>query len=224
MSTNVQTIYARARAFNPRSPLSAPRPQEILARVDADQQALFTSIAALTRDRFQLSVSVTSTAAASGRVIDLATLVRPIERVLKFVLADGREVSQVDLLDLEAELAPRYYVQGTSLIEVSNDWATTHGSTVSGTLTYVYGATAIDPDGALTQAVTVPDAWCDLLVLPLVLYLAAKDPQPDQPFVERVTALLEERQQAYVSYLGNYGGVESRRFILPTPKASSGKE
>jgi hypothetical protein len=36
----------------------------------------------------------------------------PIERVLKLTLGDGREASQVDELDTDAELSPRYFVRG----------------------------------------------------------------------------------------------------------------
>lgn len=224
MSTTCQTIVSRARSYSTlNTPLTSDS-AEMLSRIRADQQALFTSIAGLTRDRFQTAVSVTSTAGASGRTIDLSALAKPVERILRFDLADGREVNQVDVLDLDAELEPRYLVRAQTLIEVEDDWNPTSSSAVSGTLTYVYGPTAIDPDGALTQAVTVPDEWIDLLVLPLAIYLFQKDPGRDPGEEERLSALLDDRSQAFVAYLSNYGGVESKRFTLPSPRTSRQKD
>ena len=64
MSTTCQTIVSRARSYSTlNTPLTADS-SEMLSRIRADQQALFTSIAGLTRDRFQTAVSVTSTAGA----------------------------------------------------------------------------------------------------------------------------------------------------------------
>lgn len=223
MSTTCATIYARARAFTPDAPVVHPETPEILARIASDQQALFTSVAALSRTRFTTTASVTSTSAASGRTIALAALSPSVERVLKLTLADGREVSQVDELDTDAELAPRYYVRGTSLIEVGNDWNTASSAAVTATLLYGYGPTAISTTGAMSQAVSVPDEWCDLLVLPLVGYLAAKDPNPKADRIAEWAAMRDEREQQFLAYLTNYGGVESRRFDLPTPTRTSDK-
>jgi hypothetical protein len=53
----------------------------MLSRIIADQQDVFTSVASLTRDRFQLAIAVMTSAGAAGRVIDLAPLAPPVERV-----------------------------------------------------------------------------------------------------------------------------------------------
>lgn len=223
MTTTCQTIVTRAQAFSAlNQPLTTDR-AEMLSRIRADQQALFTSVAGLARDRFTTTTALTSTAAARGRTCDLAGVTPPVERVLQLVLSDGREVFQVDELDQAAELAPRYFVRGTTLVEVGNDWNTAAGTAVTATLAYVYGATDIDPAGLYTQAVSVPDAWVDLLVLPLAMYLHTKDPGRDPAEYQALAARLDERQQAFLAYLGNYGGVEHRRFILPTPITASGK-
>lgn len=224
MTTTCQIVVDRAKGFSTlNTPLTSDK-TEMLSRILSDQQDIFTSIAGLTRERFQLAVGVNSTVAASGRVIDLAALAAPVERVLTLVLADGREVSQVDVLDLEAELKPRYVVRGQSLVEVSNDWNSASNAAVSATLTYVYGPTAIDPAGALAQLVSVPDAWIDLLVLPLAIYLAQKDPGRDPAEIDRLEAKLSKRQDAFVAYLTNYGGVEVKRFDLPSPQTTSQKK
>lgn len=221
MTTTCQTIVTRATAASPLNPVLATDRAEMLSRIQADQQELFTDLAGLTRDRFQTAASVTSTGGSSARVIDVSSLTLPLERVLKLTLQDGRDANQVDVLDLEAELSPRYLVRGQTFIEVANDWATVAGP-VTATLVYVYGMTAIDPTGQLTQAVSVPDDWIDLLVLPLAMWFFQKDPGRDEAEYARLAGMLGDfdartgRRGAFLAYLENYGGVESRRFIQPS--------
>jgi hypothetical protein len=222
MSTNCQQIYVRAKQSTPANAELVSISTEILARIEADQQALFASIAGITRDRFQTSVGVTSTSAASERVIDLSVLTLPVERLLKVTLSDLRIARQVDVIDVDAELSPRYLVRGQTLVEVSNDWSTTSG-TVSATLVYVYGPTTIDPSGAYTQTVSVPDAWADLLVLPLQLYFASQRPMTDPGEIDRLQARLTDRTKNFVAYLTNYGGIRSDRFDVPVPTPADKK-
>lgn len=221
MSVTCQIVYARARAFSPRPPLVIPSTHEILARIQSDQQALFTATSHLARDRFKHTESLTSTSGSSARTVDLTGTTYPLERVLRVTLAD-EEVSQVDELDQDGELAPRYFVRGLTLVEVGTDWGSSGTKSLS--LTYAYGPTDIDPEGALTQTITVPDAWADLLVLPLAMYLCTKDPQPNPAEYEKLARSLDERQAAYLEYLQGYGGVAARRFDLPTPRRSEQKQ
>jgi hypothetical protein len=225
VTTTCQTIVDRAKSANPlNASLSGDR-AEMLSRIRADQQELFSRIAGTTRDRFQTTATITSSSAARRRVLTLSALSPVVERVLRLELPDGREVSQVDVLDPDAELAPRYAVQGETLVEIDNDWSTVSG-TVSLSLRYVYGMTDISPDGALSQLVTVPDPWIDLLVLPLAMYFFRKDPGREDAEYVRLAALLGEfeprsgRRGAFLDYLENYGGVESRRFAQPTPRTT----
>lgn len=216
MTTTCSTIVSRAQSFNPLNSSLASDRGEMLSRIRADQQTLFTSMAGLARGRYQASESLTSSNASSARTFSLASLTNPMERLLKVVLQDGREANQVDILDTDAELAPRYTVAGTTLTEVSNDWSASSGA-VTATFTYVYGPTDIDPSGDLAQIVSVPDPWADLLVLPLAFYLFQKDPGRDATEGQRIQAMLDERQQAWMAYLNQYAGVETQRFIQPTP-------
>lgn len=226
MTTTCQTIVDRAKSASPLNTALASDRAEMLSRIRADQQELFTVLAGRSRDRFQTTATIASTTGSSGRVFNLATITAlPVERVLQLVLQDGREANQVDVLDIDAELAPRYFVRGQTLVEVSNDWATVAGA-INGTLVYVYGMTDIDPAGALTQLVTVPDQWIDLLVLPLAMYLFQKDPGRDEAEYGRLATMLGAfdtrtgRRGAFLDYLENYGGVESKRFLQPTPPES----
>lgn len=225
MTTTAQQIYVRARQSSPANAGLAPTPAEVLARIESDQQALFASIAGITRDRFQLAVTITSTAGVQARVFDLSTLSPTVERVLSVTLSDGREAHQVDVLDIDAELAPRYIVRGKTLVEVSNEWSAANGA-VTATLVYVFGPTAISPSTDFTQLVSVPDEWVDLLVLPLAMYFYDQRPadarNPDE--LGRLQQRLSDKTSAFLASLQNFGGVESQRFILPTPMTDSGKK
>jgi hypothetical protein len=222
VTTTCQSIVDRAKSFNTLNTPLASDPIEMLSRIRADQQALFTGVAGETRDRFQTTKALTSSSGSSERSFALAALTPPIERVLMLTLGDGREASQVDVQDVEAELVPRYIVRGQTLVEVKNDWGL--AGIVSATLVYVYGATAIDINGVLTQQVSVPDEWTDLLVLPLAQYLFQKDPGRDPAEGVRIDALLRARQESFLDYLTNYGGVEVKRFVQPSPRRSSQKK
>lgn len=225
MSTSCQQIYVRARQSSPANALLVPKPAEVLARIEADQQALFASLAAITRDRFQTTATLVSTNGFEARVFDLSALSPVVERVLMVTLSDGREAHQVDVLDIDAELAPRYITRGKTMIELSNEWSAA-GGPVTATLVYVYGPTAILPNTDYLQTVSVPDEWSDLLTLPLAMYFYDQRPQearnPDE--LARLQQRLSDRTKAFVTSLENFGGVESQRFILPTPLLDSGKK
>lgn len=221
MTTTCQQIYVRARQSSPANAAIISQPSEILARIEAEQQAIFASLAAETRDRFQTAVSITSSSGASARVFNLSTLTLPLERVLQVTLNDGREAHQVDVLDVEAELSPRYIVRGQTLIEVSNDWLVGSGA-VTATLVYVYGPTTITANNDYTQAISLPDAFADLLVLPVQKYLAQqRQPAPGD---EQIDAHLESRRSAFAAYLTNYGGIASTRFTIPSPATGNTKK
>lgn len=221
MTTSCQQIYVRARQTSPANAALVPQPAEVLARIESEQQTLFASLAGITRDRFQTTATLTSTGGLSGRVIDLSALSPVCERVLRVTLSDGREARQVDVLDVDAELAPRYIVRGKTLIELSNEWKAA-GGTVTATVVYVYGPTSIVPNTDYTQTVSVPDEWADLLMLPLAAYFARQRGSENE--AESYESRLSDRTQAFVASLTNFGGVEAQRFILPTPMTDTRKK
>lgn len=188
---------------------------EIINRVAVDERILFDLAAATNSYYFAATSAVTSSSGSSGRTITTSALTPPVGRILKFVLANGTEVSQVDLRDTDAELSPRYYLLGTVLTEVSNDWSASSG-TVAGTLTYVKRPTALSTSGALSQTVTLPDEFADLLELRLAHYLAHKDYGREQPEIQRLEAMIAERTEQYVAFLQTFAGPESRKTTIPT--------
>lgn len=218
MAISCSTIVSRAQSFNTLNQGLTSDSAEMLSRIRADQQGLFTAVAGLTRDFFQTSGSLTSTGGSSGRVFDLSALDPPNERVLVATLGDGRQLNVVDVDDQDAELAPRCIARGQALVEVGSDWGASGSKTLS--VVYLYGMTDIDPTGSLTQEVSVPDQFIDLLVIPLAMYLAQKDPGRPPEELQGLSTMLDDRQQAFVAYLTNYGGVKSTRLVVPAPIAN----
>jgi hypothetical protein len=218
VTTTCQFIIDRARSANPlNGPLTADS-TDMMTQIRSIQQRAFTAVAGLTRDRFKATASVSSTNGSSARTAQLSSITPPIERVLQVKLAgSGEEVHQVDELDVEAELAPRYFVRGTQLVEVGNDWSAAAGA-VALTLLYVYGPTAITVTASPPAVdVSVPDEWIDILVKPLAMYLHMRDPGRDPVEYERLEREYAAAWQGFLEYLTNYGGNEARRFALPTP-------
>lgn len=222
MTTACSDIIARAGSFNALNSALTGDSVEMLSRIRADQQRIFTAIAGKTRDRFKTTAALVSTSGSSGRSLSLSGVTSPIERILKLTLADGREASQVDELDTEAELSPRYFVRGTTLYEVANDWSAAAGP-VSATLLYVYSAAPISLTGGLAQNVSIPDEWTDILVIPLAAYLHTKDPGRDTSEYDKLADMLDEAQQGFVNYLTAYGGITSTRFSIPNPLRTQAK-
>lgn len=205
MAITCQTIVQRARAMSElNDPLTNDR-AEMLSRIRSDQHALFVKFGSEWGDRFQVSTYLTSGAGASGRTLNIGSLTPPLARVIALDLPDGRRCRQVDIRDQYARHAPRYYVQATTLTEVSNDWGAS-GAVTNAILYYVPGPTDIDPDGAYSQVISLEDQWADLLVLPLAMYLHQKDPGRDPAEYERLKLMLAEREEAYRRFLVTYGG------------------
>lgn len=216
MATTIQQILSRATSFSSANGLQSLTNDnaEIINRVASDERQLFDLAAAMNSYYFATTAAVTSSSGSSARTIATSALTPPVGRLLRFVLASGTEVNQVDLRDVDAELEPRYYVLGTTLVEVDNDWSASSG-TVSGTLTYVKRPAVLSTTGALTQTVTLPDEFVDILELKLAYYLAHKDYGREQPELKRLEAMIARREQDFVTFLTTFGGVESRNTIIP---------
>ena len=217
MTTTIQDIQTRAVAWSSANGLQSlvSDNAEIINRVAADERQLFDLAASTNSYFFATTAAVTSSSGTSARTITTTALTPPVGRILRFVLDSGAEVSQVDVRDTDAELSPRYYMLGTTLYEVSNDWSATSG-TVGGTLTYVKRPTALDTTGTLTQTVTLPDEFTDILDLKLAHYLAHKDYGREQPEIKRLEEMVARREQDFVQFITSFGGVEARRVTIPS--------
>lgn len=217
MTTTLQQIQDRAVAFSSANGLASlvSDPSEIINRIAGFERDVYDLATRENRYFFAVAANVASTGGSSGRSIALSGLAIPCGRILKLVLNDGRTVDQVDVLDLEAELAPRYYVLGTTIYEVSNDWSGGTGA-VGGVLTYVRQPSLLSTAGDLTQAITLPDEFADMLELRLAQYLAHKDVGRDPLELQRLDKMIEDQDENFISHVGQFAGVESRRFNIPT--------
>ena len=217
MTTTIQDIQTRAVAWSSANGLQSlvSDNAEIINRVAADERQLFDLAASTNSYFFATTAAVTSSSGTSARTITTTALTPPVGRILRFVLDSGAEVSQVDVRDTDAELSPRYYMLGTTLYEVSNDWSAASG-TVGGTLTYVKRPTALDTTGTLTQTVTLPDEFTDILDLKLAHYLAHKDYGRENPEIKRLEEMVARREQDFVQFITSFGGVEARRVTIPS--------
>ena len=222
MSTTCADIIARAKQFSPLNASLATDPVEMLTRIAQLQQIVFSSAAAISKDRFQATQTLNSSPGSSARVVDLSTLTLPLERLLTVTIPSGLIAHQVDVQDLDAELSPRYIVRGQTLVEVLNDWSSSSG-VLSIPLVYVYGATTITPTGATTQVVSVPDQWIDLLIRPLAMYFHTKDPGRDPAEFLALDSAHKATWEAFLAYLTNYSGVKAQRFDIPAPTVTAKK-
>jgi hypothetical protein len=220
-TTTAQEIVDRATAYSSAN-VSAltTNTSEMLDRIRFFQRQVYTKAAQTAPDYFTTTDTLLSSVASTGRTFDLTTADPPVERVIQLTLNDGTEVAQVDLTDTAGELAPRYFVRGQSLVEVSNDWNTGSSAAVTATLTYVQAPATIAVDGGLTQTLSLDDAWTSCIVYRLAHYLAHKDVGREVAVpgeLERLEAMIGQADKDFLTYLTHFGGVAARRFDRPSP-------
>lgn len=215
MATTCQNVIDRAKAMNPLNTTLVSDPVEMLTRIQQIQQRVFTALAKLNGTRFAVAAAQGSTNASANRTVDLTALAQPVERIIRVSFSTGAEIYPVTELDPNAQLAPRYFPRGTKLYEVGSDWGAT--GVVAVTILYAFGAATITVTGATSQAVTVPDEWADVLILPLARHLHLKDPGRDPVEYDRLTALYVQAWGGFMEYAANYDGDLMRSQLLPAP-------
>lgn len=217
MTTTLQQIQDRAIGHSSANGLTSlvQSTSEIINQIANYEIDLYDLAAKVNRYFFAAKVAVASTGGSSERSIDLASLTLPCYRLLQFKLNDGRIVNQVDGLDTEGELAPRYYLLGKVIYEVGSDWSPSSGA-VSGKLVYMKGPAALNVAGDLTQTLSIDDDLTDGIELHLARYLAHKDVGRGEQELKDLDAMIAESEQGFVDHITEFGGVEARRFTQPT--------
>ena len=215
MSTQVADVVNRAAyhsVANAATTLTS-NPAEMIAKVAAFEQDVFTKVAQENRYFWQ-SFAATSSNAALNRTFDTATIGN-VERIVRVTLtATGVPIYSVDIEDTYAEIAPRYYILGTVITEVGSDWGAS--GTVGITIGYAAAPAALDPNGSATQTITLPDKYADLLSIKLAGYLAQKDMESRDPAeVQNLDALYQSRLAGVIQSLDHFGGITRRRYIDP---------
>lgn len=214
MSTDISTVIQRAigRSISNNDPGMTGNSSLMIAEVAAYERDIFR-VAARESRFFYTEASVTSTDAPSARSIALSAITPPIERIVRVLLPTGVPLKQVDYEDQGAELAPRYYVFRTTLYEVGSEWGASGPVTM--TVGYAESPAVLDVAGSLSQTVTLPDEYTDLLDLRLAQYLAVKDTGRDPTEAQALGAEYGARLSDVIDGLDHFGGSVRRRFISP---------
>lgn len=196
--------------------------QDALVRIEQAQQHAFTEFTAQNRSGFLTTGTFASTTGNGNRTVDLSA--QPVQRIVRVTLAaSGIEVANVNPAVPTTEMAPRYYTRGETLVEVSNDWDTTTSASASLTVLYASRPVALVTvlGSALTQTVSVPDRWTDVLVYELGAYLATKDIGRDDSEAAGHMAVRAQVLADWVAASAQFGGVEAYTFDIPTPEPAS---
>jgi hypothetical protein len=215
VSTTVQQIVDRAvaRSIANRGTSLVPADGLVLERIGTAEFALFVRLASDQRTYFQRRATVTSTASVDGaaRTADLSSVSPPVLRVLRVTRAlDGREVLPVDLERQDDQLGPRYTPAGLTLTEVIDTtgltWSPGTTTAVALAVDYVAGPVALNLAGNLTQTVTVPDLFADLLVNRFAAFLVLRDVGRDEQELAALDAEYERRYGDFVKFMDTVAG------------------
>lgn len=216
-SLTAQYVISAAGNFSAANAALMTNTVEMLSRIRYDQRALFTNVALRSREYFVASVTLPSSNGVQNRTLDMTQCPPALERVLQ-VLVNGVPLNQVDILDINAELAPRYYAQGTTLVEVNAEWGA--AGIVNAVIDYGYAPNDIDPYGATSQPLSVPDQWVDILVGNLAAYVALKDYGRPPTEIANAQALAQTRMAEFQGFLDQTAGVRAMRLDIPSPIAT----
>lgn len=229
MTTTCQDIVTRAIGLSVANvgvldPTQSADVQDALVRISQAQARAFTRFTDENKTAFLKSSVVTSTAGNGLRTVDLSTLSPRVQRIISLKLAtSGIDVALVDPNVPTSEMAPRYITEGETLVEITNDWDTASANQVSLTLLYTTRPPDLDTSASatLSQAVSIPDRYTDILTYDLGAYLAQKDVGRED---NEVTALEAKRDQSLTAWIASatqFGGVPVYAFDVPAPSVAS---
>ena len=229
MSTSCSDIVTRAIGLSVANngvldPTQSADVQDALVRISQAQARAFTRFSDANKTAFLKSVVVTSTAGNGGRTVDLSVLSPRVQRIITLRLTTSQlEVALVDPNVQTSEMAPRYITEGETLVEVSNEWDTATANAVSLTLLHTTRPPDLDTstNGLLSQAVSIPDRYTDILVYDLGAYLAQKDVGREDAEVTMLEAKRDEALAAWITSATQFGGVAVYAFEIPQPTVSN---
>jgi len=229
VSTTVADIVTRALALSVQNAgvldvTQSADVQTALVRVSQAQTRAWTEFTQQNKTAFLTSATVISTSGNGNRSVDLSTLSLPVQRIVRVTrVSDGTEVALVDPMVPETEMAPRYYTQGEVLKEVSNDWDTAASGTVNLTVQYASRPADLTTTlgAAITQAVSIPDRYCDYLVYDLGGYLAYTDVGREGTEAGTLWSLRDKVLADWITSAAQFGGVQTYTFSVPVPGPAS---
>jgi hypothetical protein len=228
MSTSCSDILTRALALSVANqglldPNVTADVQTALSRISQAQIRAFIAFTQANRTAFLTTVTKASNAANGHRVVDLATQDPRVERIVRVELPSGTEVALVDPAVPTSEMAPRYFTEGDTLHEILNDWDTTTANAVTLTILCATRPPELDVSalGTLSQAVSIPDRFTDILVYELGAFLAESDVGRDDAEVTELRQKSAAVLSDWINSSAQFGGVATYTFTIPTPTPDS---
>lgn len=228
MTTTCSDIVTRALALSVANqglldPNVTADVQTALSRISQAQIKAFIAFTQANRTAFLTSITVASNAANGHRVVDLSAQSPRVERIVRVELPSGVEVALVDPAVPTSEMAPRYFTEGDTLHEISNDWDTTSANAVSLTILCATRPPELDVSAtaSLTQTVSIPDRFTDLLVYELGAFLAESDVGREQAEVTDLRTKATGVLSDWINSAAQFGGVATYTFSIPTPTPDS---
>lgn len=203
MATTVQQIIDRAKGRSVANTLPALTADaaQLIARCNDFQQALWRTVVQRSRTAFATSAQLTSTAAASGRAINLDAAPARVGRVLRVERAsDALEFTRADLSSQDAEWGPRFLVERRLLREVQSSWGA-GGGTVTVRVSYLERPAPLLAGAGLPQPVWIEDDYCFLLVNRMARDFARADVGREEAELQSLDAEYEEGVDAYIDNL-----------------------
>lgn len=198
--------------------------QDALVRINSGQQLAWTEFTAQNRTAYLTTSGLSSSAGNGGRTIDLTVADPPVQRIVRVTRrSDGVDVALVDPAIPNAEMSPRYYTQGSTLVEVSTDWDSSTTDNVVLDVLYVSRCAELDVSATadLTQAVSIPDRFTNVLVYDLGVYLCEKDVGRSDAEVAALQAKRDQALQDWITAEAQLGGTMVYTFAVPVPTPSS---
>ena len=196
---------------------------DALVRISQAQARAFTRFSAANKTAFLRTTTVTSTASNGNRTCDLSGLSPRVQRIIRLTLTtSGIDVALVDPAIPTAEMAPRFYTRDETLVEVQNDWDTASANAVGLTVAYTSRPPDLDVSGTgtLTQTVSIPDRYTDVLVYDLGAYLVEKDVGREDAEMNDLLAKRDASLDAWIQSATQFGGTGVYSFEVPPPTAN----
>ena len=213
MTTALSEIVLRARGMSVSNndPTMTGNTDEMITAIAAWERDIFRA-AAIESRFFATTAILNSSAGSANRTLDLSALTPPVERLI-VLNSPTAAVHRVDLEDQAAELAPRFYQLGQNLYEIGSEWGAP--GALAMTVAYAMAPAPLDPTGNLSQTLTLPDDYTDLVVLRLAHYLAVKDTGRDPVEAQGLQASYDKRFNDAIARLDHFAGPARRRFLSP---------
>jgi hypothetical protein len=188
MSTTAQTIWDRATqmsSLNDEALVPAP---QVVDYISMYERNVFQRAARLNPEYFG-TTGVTSTRAAITDVWDLSAAPGGVAAVTRAEIAAligtpfagaavGQQVNLISIRWPNFDVAPRAVLRGRKIFQYLTELGTDPSNIV--TQLTVYYSPLPARVTTITQALTVPDEWADLITYPLAKLLAIRDRRTDE--------------------------------------------